>query len=236
MVKNILALIPARGGSKGLPNKNILEICGKPLITHTIKYALNSKYIDDVIVSTDSKKIADIAIESGAEIPFMRPDYLATDKATSHDVYLYTLKELKEKYGREYKAMIVLQPTSPLRNTEDIDNAIELFKEKKADSVISVTKAEIPIAWYRKVDENLFLSELKESNDFSGRQDFEELFLPNGAIYIFDIENFLKTKKFYTDKTFAYVMEKEKSIDIDDVYDFMLAKEIMKKNMEKSNE
>lgn len=236
MTKKILALIPARGGSKGLKNKNILPLNNKPLITYTIEAALKSKYIDDVIISTDSKEIAKIAVEAGAKNPFMRPDYLATDTATTHDVVIYTLKELEEKYNKKYDIVVLLQPTSPFRNTKDINNAIELFNEKKALSVISVKKAETPIEWYREVDENLFLTEFTSKAEYGGRQTFQKLYLPNGAIYVFDVKQLLDKGLFYNDKTYAYIMDKENSIDIDDIYDFLLVEAVMKRNEEKNND
>lgn len=236
MEKRILALIPARGGSKGLKDKNILKLNNKPLISYTIEAALKSKYIDDVIISTDSKEIAKIAEKAGAENPFMRPDYLATDTATTYDVLIYTLNELEKRYNRKYDIIVLLQPTSPLRDTKDIENAIELYNKKQALSVISVKKSDTPIEWYRKVNENLFLSEITNKAEFTGRQSYEQLYLPNGAIYVFDVKQLLNEGLFYTNKTYAYIMNKEKSIDIDDIYDFMLVEAIIKKNMENNYE
>ncbi|MGO4699643.1 hypothetical protein AB4Z50_36195, partial [Paenibacillus sp. 2TAB26] len=130
-------IIPARGGSKGLPDKNIKMLNGKPLIAYTIEAAISAKYVSKVIVSTDSEKIAAVAISYGAECPFMRPDHLADDNSRSIDVYRYTIKELENKEDILINEFIVLQPTSPFRTGQDIDDAIKLFKDRNADSIVS---------------------------------------------------------------------------------------------------
>lgn len=126
----MIAIIPARGGSKGLPGKNIKELNGKPLIAYTIECALQSKYIDHVVVSTDDPKIAAISIKYGAEVPFLRPACLATDTSMAVDNYIYTIKRLTELYNITIDSFLVLQPTSPLRQVEDIDGAVSLFIDK----------------------------------------------------------------------------------------------------------
>src|SRR5699024_5514424 len=140
----MIAIIPARGGSKGLPGKNIRLLNGKPLISYTIIEALNSEKISRVIVSTDDTQIAEIAIQYGAEVPFLRPDYLSTDTSKAIDNYTYTIERLNDEGVNlaPINNFVVLQPTSPLRTRNDIDKAINLFYEKKADSVISVNKSE----------------------------------------------------------------------------------------------
>lgn len=230
MLKKMLAIIPARGGSKGLPNKNILDFDGEPLIARTVKTALKSKYIDDVIVSTDSEAIAEAAVKAGAENPFMRPQELATDTAKVIDTFVYTLETLKEKYNREYEKVIILQPTSPLRETKDIDEAIELYERKNALTIMSVVEAEIPPEWYLTIDDHLFMKNYIEELSSKNRQEYKKLYLPNGAIYIFDVKNLLETKLYKNDRTYAYIMNKENSIDIDDIYDFLLAEAIVKRN------
>ena len=128
----MVAIIPARGGSKGLPGKNIKNLNGKPLIEWTIEAALKSKCIDKVVISTDDTNIASISENAGATVPFLRPQDLATDHSLAIDVYLYTIDKLIENTSKKYSSFIVLQPTSPLRNSDDIDNAVELFNVKKA--------------------------------------------------------------------------------------------------------
>lgn len=227
MLKDMLAIIPARGGSKGLPNKNILELDGKPLIAHTVEAAIGSKYIDDVIVSTDSEEIAKAAVAAGAENPFMRPEELASDTSRVLDTFIFTLNELKEKHNREYKKLVVLQPTSPLRNTKCIDEAIELYNEKEALTVMSVKESEIPLGWYLSVNEDLSMEYYLKEALVSNRQENRVLYIPNGAIYVFDVESLLRTKQYYNEKTYAYKMKKEQSLDIDDIYDFLLVKAVM---------
>ena len=163
MYKNnsFLAIVPARGGSKGLPGKNIKELCGKPMIAYTIEQALRSKYISDVIISTDSADIEKIAVEYGAKSHFLRPGYLASDNAKAIDNYIYTIDKLNKYFGYNIESFVSLQPTSPLRITEDIDGAIEIFMNKNADSVISYTEEYHPIEWHKYITkdgrfENIF--------------------------------------------------------------------------------
>ena len=144
--QRLLAIIPARGGSKRLPRKNILDLAGKPLIAWTIEAALNSKYIDRIVVSTDDQEIANISIKYGAEVPFLRPKSLATDDASSIDTVINVLGEV-EIINQHYEYIVLLQPTSPLRTEIDIDKAIELLEKKSADSVISVCEVDHPSHW-----------------------------------------------------------------------------------------
>src|SRR5690606_22892236 len=148
------AIIPARGGSKGLPGKNVKLLNGKPMIAYTIEAALNSKSISRVIVSTDDIAIAEVAKSYGAEVPFMRPVDLATDDAKSIDVYTYTIKRLEKEEDILIREIIVLQPTSPFRTAQHIDEAIELYLEKKADSVISYCNEHHPIFWHKYIKED----------------------------------------------------------------------------------
>ena len=141
----MIAPIPARGGSKGLPGKNTMLLVGKPLIAYAIESALNSKYISEVYVSTDSKEIAEIAKKYGAKVPFLRPMYLATDEALAVDTYIFMLDKWQES-GKNVDSLIILQPTSPLRTSANIDEAIELFHSKNGSSVISYTEESHPIS------------------------------------------------------------------------------------------
>ena len=227
MYKNnsFLAIIPARGGSKGLPGKNIKDLCGKPMVVHTIEQALKSKYISDVIISTDSKDIEKIAIEHGAKSYFLRPKYLASDNAKVIDNYIYTIDRLNKYFGYSIKSFVSLQPTSPLRNTEDIDGAIELFINKNADSVISYTEEYHPIEWHKYITkdgkfENIFEERLLN------RQEIRKTYFPNGAVFVFDY-NLIKQNKYYGDNSYAYIMPRERSIDIDTIEDFRYAEFIM---------
>ena len=223
----MIAIIPARGGSKGVPDKNIKAIQGKPLIAYTIECALASENIDRVICSTDSPAIAEIANQYGAEVPFMRPDELASDRANAMDTYLYTIDKLGQA-GDHYEEFIVLLPTSPLRLSIDIDNAVKLFRENQADSVLSYTAMQHPPFWARTINsrlhpENYFPNETGLKN----RQELQQAYICNGSIYIFKY-SLLKEKRVYeTENTFAYIMPVERSIDIDSELDFKLAECIM---------
>ena len=137
----MIAIIPARGGSKGIPNKNIKQLSGKPLIAYTIEAAKNAKSLKKIILSTDDQEIAKIARNYGVEVPFMRPKELATDDALAIDNYIYTIERLNSKLREPYESFVVLQPTSPLRTALDIDNAVRIFRENNADSVVSVSEA-----------------------------------------------------------------------------------------------
>lgn len=222
----MLAIIPARGGSKGVPRKNIKDLAGKPLIYYTIKAAQESKYIDRIIVSTDDNEIAEIALKYGAEVPFLRPDELASDNARAIDNYIYTINRLNMMNGNFdlIEEFIVLQPTSPLRTSIDIDNAIKVFYENNATSVISVVKAEHPPTWYKRISKEGVLVDYFYNTDNSlNRQEAEETYLPNGAIFIFRFKDLQENYGYYNSRTFPYIMEQKNSIDIDTILDFRIA-------------
>ena len=214
----MISIIPARGGSKGLPGKNILPLCGKPMIAYTIEAAKQSKYIDHVIVSTDDQKIAEIALQYGAEVPFLRPDFLASDTAQAVDNYIYTIERLSKEWNTPIEEFVVLQPTSPLRIAEDIDGAIEMFMEKKADSVISYTPEAHPVRWHKYLDENNAFIDIFDTT-IANRQDLKTSYYPNGAVYVFRF-SMIKERKYYTDKSYGFIMPRVRSVDIDYKEDF----------------
>jgi len=226
----ILAIIPARGGSKGLPGKNTKKINGKPLIEYTIEAAIASKLINRIIVSTDDQEIAEVAIKAGAEVPYLRPEYLARDDSKVIDTCLYVLAKLKEE---DYipDAVILLQPTSPLRTSIHIKEAVEVFLEKKADSVISVCDSNYSPSLLTKIDSNGILIPVLDSYDiFNNRQALEKVYKLNGAIYIIKTSLLIKNKSFFGKRTYPYIMPVEASIDIDTYFDFNLAAMLQKKN------
>jgi len=223
----MLAIIPARGGSKGVPGKNIKPIAGKPLINYTIDAALKSKSVSQVVLSTDSEEIARIGKAAGAEVPFMRPDYLAGDQAKAIDAYTHCIDFMSNKQGKSVEEVIVLLPTTPLRRPDDIDNAILLFNQKKADSVISYTPEDHPINWHRYVDEESRVSPVFD-NSIENRQQHKSTFYPNGSIYVFKSE-ILKRGIYFTDQTFAYIMPRKYSVDIDDELDVLWAEFLLTK-------
>ena len=224
----MLAIIPARGGSKGLPNKNIKELKGIPLIAHSIKVALESKRVTQVIVSTESEEIARIAKGYGASIPFMRPDELATDTSLSIDAYLFTLEKLATEYNQVHDNFVVLQPTSPLRTSEEIDEAISLFESKNADAVISFCEEHHSVFWHKYLEEDGRIIPLFADQKITNRQELKRTYYPNGSIYIFRTE-LIKQRKVYTDRTFAYIMSRQHSVDIDTIEDFEYAEYLLSK-------
>ena len=222
----MVAIIPARGGSKGLPGKNIKMLLGKPLIAYTIEAALNSNQVSRIIVSTDDNEIAKVAIKFGAEV-LKRPDSLAQDKSRAIDVYKYVIGKLQEGDGKEISEFIVLQPTSPLRTHYDIDNAIKLFRAKNAYSVISFCQENHPISWHKNISPEGKLISIFQDN-IQNRQEEKPTFFPNGAIYIFT-KKVLQTENYFSEDTFAYIMERNNSVDIDYQEDFEYAEFLLQK-------
>lgn len=222
--KKIIAIIPARSGSKGLKDKNIKDLSGKPLIAYSIEAAINSKIFDEIIVSTDSEKYAEIAKKYGANVPFLRSEENASDKAGSWEV----VKEVLSKLDTKYDIVILLQPTSPLRTSENIIEALNLFSEKNADSVVSVCKISHSIAWINTLDETLSLKGfIKKEYANKRRQDIKTHYTVNGAIYIVKSNLLNQNCDLFTEKSFAYIMDEEDSIDIDTGLDFLIAKAVM---------
>lgn len=215
-----LAVIPARGGSKRLAKKNILKLDGKPLIAHTIEAGLKSQYIDKLIVSSDNDEILSIAKEYDIE-SLKRPDELASDTATTVDVLLHAIESTPQKYTY----LVLLQATSPLRNSQHIDEAIEFLEKKSADAVISVVELEHSPLWANRLPQDLSMDNFISKNiQNKCSQDLEPYYRLNGAIYIVNIEKFLEEKSFFLqENSYAYVMDKMSSIDIDEAIDFMLA-------------
>ena len=217
----MIAIIPARGGSKGLPGKNIKPLNGKPLIAYAIEAALKSKHIDRVIVSTDDKEIAKISLQYGAEVPFMRPEFLASDTAQAIDNYIYTIDRLEKDTNTAIDAFVVLQPTSPLRTAEDIDGAVNLFLEKNADSVISYVPEAHPVTWHKYLDSEGRFVNIFDDN-IQNRQTNRVSYYPNGAVYVFR-SSIIRDRKYYSDNSYAYVMPRNRSVDIDYIDDFEYA-------------
>ncbi|HBW34975.1 cytidylyltransferase domain-containing protein [Desulfosporosinus sp. BICA1-9] len=219
----IIAIIPARSGSKGLPDKNIRILNGKPLIAYSIIQAQEAGIFDEIFLSTDSQEYASIAIQYGANVPFLRSDELASDSASTWDC----VREALEQYhtiGKEYDIFVVLQPTSPLRTTRDIINVIKQMVLTNADSVVSVCEADHSPLWYNTLPENKSLKGFVRSEIMAKtRQELPTFFRINGAIYAVSTSYFLRTQNIYDGNSFAYVMPKERSIDIDTLYDFSLA-------------
>lgn len=224
MINNmrILAIVPARGGSKGIKDKNIKEIEGRPLIEYTIEAAKRCEYIDEIVVSTDSEKIAKAAKKAGAKVPFLRPDELASDTARTIDVVLFTIEQLK-LIGQEYDIVVLLQPTSPLRDEDDICGAIEKYVSCNMKSLVSVSEvSESPILMRQIVDET-HMEKLLNINSTIRRQDMAKYYMVNGSIYINKIEE-LNSDTSLNDNVIPYVMDRSHAVDIDDYVDIEVMK------------
>jgi len=223
--QKLLALITARSGSKRLPRKNILDLAGKPLIAWSIEAGLQSKYVDRVIVSTDDEEIARTCREYGADVPFMRPLELAHDSTPSIAVVTHALRSLEDT-GETYKYLLLLQPTSPLRNSGHIDEAVEFLLEKKADSVVGVTEVEHPIELTNIIPENCSMDDfLSSAVEGKRSQDFPLRYRINGAIYLTKAKRTLdENSLLFRSNTFAFKMKRNASVDIDTIEDMNYAK------------
>jgi CMP-N,N'-diacetyllegionaminic acid synthase len=226
--KTFLAIVPARSGSKGLPDKNIKSISGKPLMAWSIEAGLKSKYIDKLIVSTDSEKYAEIAKYFGAEVPFIRPNKISTDTSSRKDVIKHALDFFIRK-NKLYDYIVFLEPTSPLTTEVDIDISIEkLLLDKSAESIVGVSLSEASHPDFLVNLKNGFLNFINENQKSSviRRQDLEDLYFYDGTLYISEVDKYLE-KEFYHEKTLGYVTPKWKSLEIDDMYDFIMVEAIM---------
>ncbi len=226
-MSSILAIIPARCGSKGLKDKNIKELNGKPMMAYTIEAAIQSGVFEDIIVSTDSPKYKVIAESYGASVPFLRPVELASDKSTTRDAILYVLDNLPKKY--EY--LMILQPTSPLRTKQNIIDSIKLLEEKNANAIVSVCEVDHPVAWNAKLDDTLCLD--NAFSNLAQRQQQEVTYRLNGAIYLVKVDYYRRHKNIYKEKSFGYIMDRFSSVDVDNIYDFYYAETLLRaKNVE----
>ncbi len=227
-----IAILPARGGSKRLPGKNLLEIAGKPLIAWSIEAALESGIFDRVIISTDSEEIARAAIDFGAEAPFLRPPELSTDHTSTVEVIIHALKLLANEETNPFTHVACLQPTSPLRRADDIIRASEILEDNEADAVISVCRNEHSPLWSNTLPaDNNMEGFLPYKIQKTPSQQLPEYFRLNGAIYFCNIQRLLDEQTlFLKSNIYAYIMNRKNSIDIDDEVDFDLAEIYLSKS------
>lgn len=227
-MKNI-AIITARSGSKGLKDKNIRILNGKPLMAYTIEAAIKSGMFDEIMVSTDSKEYASVAIKYGAKVPFLRTKKNSDDNASSWDVVKEVVKKYKDM-GKEFNTVCMLQPTSPLRIAEDIVNGYKLFNEKKADTVIAVCKTQHSPLWSNTLDEsNCMKGFISDDILNCPRQKLQQYYRINGALYIRKISTLYNEGNMYDCNCYAYVMPRERSVDIDTMLDFRIAQAMMER-------
>ena len=225
-MKNI-AIIPARCGSKGLKDKNIKLLCGKPLMAYTIEAALRSGCFDEVMVSTDSEEYAVIARSFGAKVPFLRSKATSSDTASSWDMVEEVLQCYRER-EMEFESFCLLQPTSPLRDDEDIREAYRLYEEKASFAVVSVCEAEHSPLWCGHLPEDREFTDFIDRDSMAQRQTGGKFYRLNGAIYIVDRDRFKEDRYLYQKGSYAYVMDQTRSIDIDTEMDFRIAEMLMR--------
>lgn len=224
----VLGIVLARGGSKRLPNKNVKLLAGKPLIAYTIEAALNSRLLDRVIVSTDNLRIRDTARQFGAEVPFLRPGELATDDITVYPAITHAIQWLQEREDYRPDYVMGLQATSPLRTAGDIDNSIELAREKDAASVISLCQPKTHPYWMMQVSEGGTVTDfIPWDRNYSRHQDLPSVYARNGAIFLTRCQHLLDHQTFTTPPVYPYVMPPERSADIDTQWDFDVAEAIL---------
>ena len=228
-----IAIIPARSGSKVLPDKNIKLLNGKPLLAYSIEAALNANAFDAVHVSTDSEKYAEISKKFGADVPFIRSESTSTDTASSWDVVREVLLNY-QKLGQTFDYVALLQPTSPLRSAEDIRNAFAMLSDPEIATVVSVTETSFPVQLCFKLDDTLSLEEYAHSPCiFARRQELDTYYQENGAVYFVDAQKIMDSNyDMYKDRCFAYIMPRSRSVDIDEEIDFVLAETIIKNTNE----
>ena len=239
--KRILSVILARKNSKGLPDKNIRKLNGSPLLSWPINASIRSKYIDTTVLSTDSIEYADIGRSFGALTPFLRPDYLADDKSLSCDAVIHAINFFHDK-NDTYDYVLLLEPTSPLTETSDIDLALEILldNEKNSSSLVSISEvvSSHPSYCFKLNSDNFLIPfEPKNNNiEMFRRQDLDKLYYCDGSLYISKIDDLIKRKSFYHDQTISYKVPEWKSFEIDTEFDFFLVEQIMNKYLKSQYE
>lgn len=232
MIKNksVIAIIPARGGSKGLSGKNIRSLCGKPLIAWSIEKAKKSKYLDAVLVTTDSLEIVEIAKQHGASVPFLRPAELATDRSSTYDVIRHALAYCRETEKKEFDYTVLLEPTSPLREDDDIDNMLENLERQsnEFDAIVSVGEVSEHPSIMKRLSEGRmepFYSDLAQT---TRRQDNVPAYFPYGVAYMAKTAKLLNENTFYMERCLPFPIKRYQNYEIDDLYDFLCVEAVMK--------
>lgn len=229
---NILAIIPARGGSKGVKNKNIIDLNGKPLIHYTINEAEKVDELKRIVVSTESNLIKSVCDEIGDYIPFMRSDELAQDHSRTIDVVKNIINRLEKEYNEVYDYVCLLQPTSPLRTAKDIQNCIDIIKNQVDGSVVSLAKVDEPHPYKMKVIEDGEIKPFMEGEDSSiPRQELPEVYELNGAVYLCEIHKFMKENTFFAKPSTPYMMPMERSVNINNHFDLRQAEYLLKEKI-----
>lgn len=229
--KRILALLLARGGSKGVPRKNVRLLGASPLLEWSIRAAQKSRYVDHIVVSTDDTEIAAVARRAGADVPFLRPEALASDTASSIDAMVHAIEQVHHSHPA-FDLVVLLQPTSPFRTAEDVDAALELLFEKQAQAVVSVCETDHSPYLSNILPENGCMADfLKDEVKHKNRQEWPTFYRINGAVYVSYIDTFLTHHGFFSNETYAYCMPISRSLDIDSEWDFFVAQAIVQKGL-----
>lgn len=229
--RSVIAIVPARSGSKGLPGKNIKDLCGKPLIAWTIEKALRSSHVDKVVVSTDSKEIAEIAVRFGADVPFLRPKELATDEAKSFSVVDHCLEFFNTTYDLEFDYTMLLEPTSPLREDSDIDRAVGVLDSQRSDfdAVVSLGKIGEHPSIVKRLTQGTVFPYVDEMQVATRMQDLGAAYFPYGVVYVSKTKSILESRSFYPIKCGAMLLEPYQCFEIDDEIDCVCVEAIMRK-------
>lgn len=233
----IIAIIPARGGSKGIPRKNIKLLCGKPLIAYTIEAALSSKLIDRVVVSTEDEEVAEISKKYGAKV-IRRPEELARDDSPMIDAIMHVINYFKERDER-FDIVVLLEPTSPLRKEDDLDNAMGLFlrNSDRADSLVSLGEVHLENPYIVKKVENGFVRpHIQLRTPYYQRQQLPKVYFPYGVVYLSKVDTLQRYKTFYQERTIPYFIERWQNYEIDDIYDFICVEAILKNRLQSRKE
>jgi CMP-N,N'-diacetyllegionaminic acid synthase len=225
MSKEILGIIPARSGSKGVERKNVRDVAGKPLIQYTIEEAIESERLSDFLVSTDSEEFAEIARDAGAPVPFLRPAELATDEASSLGVIQHAVREYERQNETRVDIAVLLQPTTPMRDATDIDRALELFLDSDDESLLTYYEAKDahPNQLYRRVTGHRLRAIRDQHENPRRRQEYEPVYVVNGAVYLSTRELLFDEEKIYTNTPLGLEMPRERSVNIDEPFDLEIA-------------
>lgn len=228
--KTVIAIIPARSGSKGLLGKNIKPLCGKPLIAWSIEAGLASQYIDEVMVTTDGENISHIAKKFGASIPFLRPPELASDTATTFDAVKHAIDFYAQKMHKKFDYIVLLEPTSPLREKDDLDRMLEKLasNDGQYDAIVSLGEVHEHPSIMKKISGNQIMQYNKDLTTTTRRQDNDAAYFPYGVAYIIKRDTLLDEKVFYPKRTTYYLIKRYQCYEIDDIYDFLAIENIMK--------
>jgi CMP-N-acetylneuraminic acid synthetase len=228
--KRVIAIIPARGGSKGLPGKNIRPLCGKPLIAWSIERALQSHYVDAVVVTTDSHEIADVALRYGAEVPFLRPAHLASDTASSVDTVLHALDHYRDTLGKTFDYVVLLEPTSPLREVGDLDSMLDklLAHADDFDAIVSVGEVHEHPSIMKRLEGNTMQPFYANLAMTSRRQDNVPAYFPYGVAYVVSTDTLYSLQTFYPPRATFFEIKRHQCFEIDDLCDFLVVETMMK--------